>query len=60
MASGVARPQRLADQRPAAAWIDYLHLRQLGAPKPGRDAARKGVGAELQTTTSSVVAELPS
>ena len=25
-----------------AAGIDYLHLRDLGTPKPGRDAARKG------------------
>jgi len=24
------------------AGIDYVHLRQLGTPKPGRDAARKG------------------
>lgn len=29
-----------------AAGIDYLHLRALGTPKPGRDAARKGdIGA---------------
>lgn len=26
----------------AAAGIDYVHLRQLGTPKPGRDAARAG------------------
>ncbi|MET0272730.1 MAG: DUF488 domain-containing protein [Phenylobacterium sp.] len=29
------------------AGIDYLHLRQLGTPKPGRDAARKGRIAEM-------------
>lgn len=27
--------------------IDYLHLRDLGTPKPGRDAARKGHIAEM-------------
>ena len=27
--------------------IDYLHLRALGTPKPGRDAARKGRVAEM-------------
>lgn len=26
----------------AEAGIDYVHLRELGTPKPGRDAARKG------------------
>ncbi len=30
-----------------AAGIDYLHLRQLGTPKPGRDAARKGRISEM-------------
>jgi uncharacterized protein (DUF488 family) len=30
-----------------AAGIDYLHLRQLGTPKPGRDAAHKGRIAEM-------------
>jgi uncharacterized protein (DUF488 family) len=30
-----------------AAGIDYLHLRQLGTPKPGRDAARHGRIAEM-------------
>jgi uncharacterized protein (DUF488 family) len=25
-----------------AAGVDYVHLRQLGTPKPGRDAAHKG------------------
>jgi uncharacterized protein (DUF488 family) len=28
--------------------IDYVHLRALGTPKPGRDAARKGHTAEMQ------------
>src|SRR3954454_10145651 len=31
----------------AEAGIDYLHLRDLGTPKPGRDAARKGHVAEM-------------
>ena len=31
----------------AEAGIDYLHLRQLGTPKPGRDAAHKGRIAEM-------------
>jgi uncharacterized protein (DUF488 family) len=30
------------------AGIDYVHLRQLGTPKPGRDAARKGHVAEMR------------
>ena len=30
-----------------AAGIDYRHLRALGTPKPGRDAARKGRVAEM-------------
>ena len=30
-----------------AAGIGYVHLRQLGTPKPGRDAARKGRVAEM-------------
>ena len=29
------------------AGINYVHLRQLGTPKPGRDAARKGRVAEM-------------
>ena len=29
------------------AGIGYVHLRQLGTPKPGRDAARKGRIAEM-------------
>ena len=32
----------------AAAGIDYVHLRELGTPKPGRDAARKGRIAEMR------------
>lgn len=31
----------------AAAGIDYVHLRQLGTPKPGREAARHGRIAEM-------------
>lgn len=31
----------------AAAGIGYVHLRQLGTPKPGRDAARKGRISEM-------------
>ena len=31
-----------------AAGLDYLHLRDLGTPKPGRDAARAGRAAEMQ------------
>lgn len=30
------------------AGIDYLHLRALGTPKPGREAARKGRAAEMR------------
>lgn len=30
------------------AGIDYVHLRALGTPKPGRDAARKGHTAEMR------------
>ena len=32
----------------AEAGIDYLHLRALGTPKAGRDAARKGRIAEMR------------
>ena len=43
-----------------AVGIDYLHLRDLGTPKPGRDAARAGrtdemraiFGAHLQTASA--------
>lgn len=31
-----------------AAGIDYLHLRALGTPKAGRDAARKGRTSEMR------------
>ena len=31
-----------------AAGIDYLHLRDLGTPKPGREAARKGYIREMR------------
>jgi len=31
------------------AGIDYLHLKALGTPKPGRDAARKGHIGEMHT-----------
>ncbi len=30
------------------AGIDYIHLRALGTPKPGRDAARKGHAEEMR------------
>jgi uncharacterized protein (DUF488 family) len=32
----------------AEAGIDYVHLRDLGTPKPGRDAARKGRVDEMR------------
>lgn len=32
----------------AEAGIQYVHLRELGTPKPGRDAARAGRTAEMQ------------
>lgn len=32
----------------AAAGIDYVHLKALGTPKPGRDAAKKGDVATLE------------
>lgn len=31
-----------------AAGIDYVHFRQLGTPKPGREAARQGRIAEMR------------
>jgi uncharacterized protein (DUF488 family) len=31
------------------AGIDYLHLRALGTPKPGREAARRGRAAEMRS-----------
>ncbi|WP_411287623.1 DUF488 family protein [Phenylobacterium sp.] len=40
-----------------AAGIDYLHFRQLGTPKPGRDAARKGRIAEMRRIFEDHLAE---
>ena len=40
-----------------AAGIGYLHLRQLGTPKPGRDAARKGRTAEMTEIFEAHMAE---
>jgi len=39
------------------AGIDYLHLRQLGTPKAGRDAARKGRTAEMRAIFQDHMAE---
>jgi len=39
------------------AGIGYLHLRQLGTPKPGRDAARKGRIAEMHAIFHDHMAE---
>jgi len=39
------------------AGIDYVHLRQLGTPKPGRDAARKGRIAEMRAIFEGHLAE---
>lgn len=39
------------------AGIDYLHFRQLGTPKPGRDAARKGRTAEMRRIFEDHLAE---
>lgn len=41
----------------AEAGIDYVHLRQLGTPKPGRDAARKGHVAEMHAIYEDHLAE---
>ena len=41
----------------AEAGIDYVHLRQLGTPKPGRDAARKGHIAEMTAIFEEHMAE---
>jgi uncharacterized protein (DUF488 family) len=41
----------------AEAGIDYVHLRQLGTPKPGRDAARKGRIAEMHAIYEGHLAE---
>jgi uncharacterized protein (DUF488 family) len=40
-----------------AAGIDYVHLRQLGTPKPGRDAARHGRIAEMHEIYEAHLAE---
>jgi len=40
-----------------AAGIDYVHLRQLGTPKPGRDAARAGRIAEMHAIFETQLAE---
>ncbi len=37
--------------------IDYLHLRALGTPKAGRDAARKGRVAEMRAIFDDHLAE---
>lgn len=41
----------------AQAGIDYVHLRQLGTPKPGREAARKGRIAEMTAIFEEHLAE---
>lgn len=38
--------------------IGYVHLRQLGTPKPGREAARKGRVAEMTAIFQDHMAEL--
>jgi uncharacterized protein (DUF488 family) len=39
------------------AGIGYVHLRQLGTPKPGREAARKGKVAEMHEIFKAHMAE---
>lgn len=39
------------------AGIDYVHLRDLGTPKPGRDAARKGHVEEMRRIFEGHLAE---
>ncbi|WP_215906457.1 DUF488 family protein [Phenylobacterium glaciei] len=39
------------------AGIEYLHLRQLGTPKPGREAARKGRIGEMTEIFEAHMAE---
>lgn len=39
------------------AGIDYVHLRELGTPKPGREAARKGRIAEMREIFEGHLAE---
>jgi uncharacterized protein (DUF488 family) len=41
----------------AEAGIEYVHLRQLGTPKPGREAARKGRIAEMHAIFEDHMAE---
>jgi uncharacterized protein (DUF488 family) len=41
----------------ADAGIDYVHLRGLGTPKAGRDAARKGRIAEMHAIFRTALAE---
>jgi uncharacterized protein (DUF488 family) len=41
----------------AEAGIDYVHFRDLGTPKPGRDAARKGRVAEMHAIFEAHLAE---
>lgn len=41
----------------ADAGIDYVHFRELGTPKPGRDAARKGHTAEMREIFEAHLAE---
>jgi uncharacterized protein (DUF488 family) len=42
----------------AAVGIDYVHLKPLGTPKPGRDAAKKGDRATLEAVYAGQL-ELP-
>lgn len=41
----------------AEAGMGYIHLRQLGTPKPGREAARKGRVAEMTAIFQDHMAE---
>ena len=41
----------------AEAGIDYVHFRELGTPKPGRDAARKGQVAKMHQIFEAHLAE---
>ena len=40
--------RRLLEATALAAGLQYTHLRALGTPKPGRDAARRGDAATMQ------------
>ena len=44
----------------ADAGIEYVHLRDLGTPKAGRDAARKGHVAEMREIFAEHMEEPPS